>query len=112
MKTTKTLFRRGAPLLAVLFAFACLPCHAQDAGKRRVLIRVAPVYPLIAQRMSLEGIVKIDALVGTDGTVKTVEVKGGHPILVDAAAEAVQRWRWEPLPHESHELVEVRFSPQ
>jgi TonB family protein len=62
--------------------------------------------------MALEGIVKLDALVAPDGTVKTVQIKAGHPILVQAAANAVRRWRWEPAAHDSHEVVEVKFSPE
>jgi len=111
MKIVKHLCTSGALLLAVLLAFAPVQTHAQDAGKRRVLNRVAPVYPTLARTMSLQGSVKIDALVSSDGTVKEVEVKGGHPVLVDAAADAVRRWRWEAAGHESHEMVEVRFSP-
>jgi len=111
MKTLKRLSAVGALLLAVIFALAPLPCHAQDsAAKRRVVERVAPVYPELARNMALEGIVKVDALVAPDGSVKTVEVKGGHPVLVQAAANAVRRWRWEPAAHESHEVVEVKFS--
>jgi len=62
--------------------------------------------------MALQGVVKVDALVAPDGTVKSIEVKGGHPVLAQAAANTVRRWKWEPAPHESHELVEVRFSPE
>jgi len=110
----KVLTRRsavGAVLLAVMFALAPLSGHAQDAGKRRIVARVAPVYPELARNMGLEGVVKIDALVGPDGTVKNLEIKGGAPVLVEAAAGAVRKWRWEPAAHESHELVEVKFSP-
>ena len=112
MKMVSRLSANGVLLLAVLVAFAPLQCHAQDAGKRHVLNRVAPVYPALARTMLLEGIVRLDAVVAPDGSVKTVEVKGGHPVLVDAAADAVRRWRWEPAGHESHELVEVKFSPR
>jgi len=62
--------------------------------------------------MALEGVVKIDAVVAPDGTVKTVEIKSGHPVLAQAAVNTVRRWRWEPSAHESHELVEVRFSSE
>ena len=112
MKTLKRICASGALLLAVLLLVAPLQSQAQDAVKRRVVNRVAPVYPALARTMSLQGSVKIDALVSSDGTVKSLEVKGGHPLLGEAAADAVRRWRWEPLSHESHELVEVRFSPQ
>ncbi|MGO9084566.1 MAG: energy transducer TonB [Candidatus Sulfotelmatobacter sp.] len=91
---------------------ASLPSHAQDTTKRRVVEQVTPTYPALARNMALAGIVRIDALVAPDGTVKTVEVRGGHPILVQAAANAVRRWRWEPAAHDSHEVVEVRFSPE
>ena len=73
---------------------------------------MAPAYPTLARSMALEGIVKLDALVAPDGTVKTVQIKAGHPILVQAAANAVRRWRWEPAAHDSHEVVEVKFSPE
>jgi len=110
MKTLKRLSAVGALLLAVMCASAPLPCHAQDnTSKRRVVERVAPVYSALARSMALDGIVKVDALVAPDGRVKTVEIKGGHPVLVQAAANAVRRWRWEPAARESHEIVEVRF---
>ena len=113
MKTLKRLSAVGALLLAVTCSLAPLPCHAQEnTGKRRVVEQVNPTYPMLAQSMALEGTVRIDALVAPDGTVKTVAIKGGHPILVQAAATAVRRWRWEPAGHESHELVEVKFSPE
>jgi outer membrane biosynthesis protein TonB len=62
--------------------------------------------------MALEGIVKVEALVAADGSVETVDVKGGHPVLAQAAANAVRRWKWEAASHESHELVELKFAPE
>jgi TonB family protein len=86
--------------------------HAQDSVKRRLMDRVAPSYPTLARSMALEGIVKVEALVAADGSVKTVDVKGGHPVLAQAAANAVRRWKWEAASHESHELVELKFAPE
>ena len=74
--------------------------------------QVVPVYPQLARNLALEGVVKVDALVAPDGTVKTVEIKAGHPVLVQAAANAVRRWKWEPAAYESHEIVQVRFSAE
>jgi outer membrane biosynthesis protein TonB len=51
-------------------------------------------------------------VVASDGSVKAVDVRGGHPVLAQAAASAVRRWRWEPATRETHELVEVKFSPE
>jgi TonB family protein len=83
----------------------------EAASKRRIVIKAAPVYPPLARHMALSGLVKVDALVSPDGTVKAVEVKGGHPVLAQAASNTIRQWKWEPAPHESHEQVEIRFAP-
>ena len=103
-------------LLAVLgTVFVTAPssrAQQESTGKRKLVNRFAPPYPSLARSMALEGVVKVDALVAPDGSVKAVEIKGGHPVLAQAAANAVRRWKWEPAAHESHELVEVKFSPE
>jgi TonB family protein len=62
--------------------------------------------------MALQGVVRVEALVAVDGSVKDVAIKGGHPVLAQAAVNTVRRWRWEPASHESHEIVELKFSPE
>jgi len=62
--------------------------------------------------MNLKGVVRIEAIVGPNGVVKSVEVKGGHPMLVQAAESAIQKWKWEPETHETKEPIEVDFDPQ
>ena len=101
----------GALLLAVLFVLVPLQSQSQEA-KRRILEHAAPPYPALARTMALRGIVKVDALVAADGSVKNAEVRGGHPVLAQAAVNAVRRWRWEPAPRESHEVVEITFYPE
>jgi len=39
-------------------------------------------------------------------------VRGGHPILAEAAEKAIRKWRWQPAAHETREPVEVKFNPQ
>lgn len=111
----KTLSRKGAVgtlLLAATLFLAPTQSLAQDAAKRRLLDRIAPAYPALARSMALEGIVKVEALVAPDGSVKAVDIKGGHAVLAQAAANAVRRWKWEVSGHESHELVELKFTPE
>lgn len=85
----------------------------QDASaKRRVLDHAAPPYPALARSMALEGSVKLEAVVAPDGSVKSVAIKGGHPVLAQAAVNAVRLWKWEPAGHETREVVEVKFSPE
>ena len=62
--------------------------------------------------MALQGVVRVEAVVAPDGTVKAVDVKGGHPVLAQAAVNAVRKWKWEPAARESREPVEVKFSPE
>jgi outer membrane biosynthesis protein TonB len=62
--------------------------------------------------MNLRGSVKADALVEPNGVVKSVEVKGGHPVLVRAAQSAIYKWKWAPAAHETREPIEVKFDPQ
>lgn len=87
--------------------------RAQQADSaRKVLERTPAPYPALARTMALQGIVKVEVLVSPDGSVKETQIKGGHPVLAQAAVNSVRRWKWEPAPHESHETVEVKFTPE
>jgi TonB family protein len=84
----------------------------ETTGERKVVNRVTPQYPEIARSMNLRGNVKAEAVVEPNGIVKSVEVKGGHPVLVRAAQNAIYKWRWAPAPHETREAIEVKFNPE
>jgi TonB family protein len=62
--------------------------------------------------MHLHGVVKVEAVVRPNGTVKTTRVLGGNPVLVDAALEAVGKWKFEPAQAESTEVVQVTFETE
>lgn len=74
--------------------------------------RVPPVYPDLARRMQLRGTVKVAATVSASGKVDTTEVVGGSPVLASAAIEAITKWRWVAAPHETKELIEIKFHPE
>jgi TonB family protein len=106
--------------LATTLAFCCILAIASGAllaqdepspARRKVVSKLEPAYPPIARTMNLRGSVKVEAVVGANGKVKSVAVKGGHPLLAQAAENAVQHWRWEPAAHESKEVVDVAFDP-
>jgi TonB family protein len=71
---------------------------------------MTPTYPEIARKMSLGGTVRVIAIVAPDGEVKSVEPKGGSPILLRAAEDAVSKWKFASG-GESRETIEVRFAP-
>lgn len=58
--------------------------------------RVVPPYPSLAKQARISGTVELLALVGKDGTVKKLDVIGGHPLLVPAAIDAVKQWIYRP----------------
>jgi outer membrane biosynthesis protein TonB len=61
--------------------------------------------------MNLAGTVKLEAVVLANGTVKSIQVKGGNPLLVQAAQHAVREWKWVKSDHDSTEALEFRFTP-
>ncbi len=77
---------------------------------RKVVRKLAPEYPELARKMNLGGTVKVVAVVAADGDVKAVEPKGGSPILLKAAEDAVAKWKFASG-SESRETIEVRFAP-
>jgi TonB family protein len=106
----------------VLFLFICIStllelspvCRAQqqEEGRRKMVTRVVPLYPNLAQKMGIAGSVKIEAVVAPNGTVKSAAILGGHPVLAQAGLDAVQRCKWEPSTHETKETVILNFHPQ
>ena len=61
--------------------------------------------------MRITGTVKVEALVATNGKVKATQVVGGSPVLVKAAVEAIEKWKWDPATQETKELIELNFHP-
>jgi TonB family protein len=58
---------------------------------------VRPTYPALARQTHVEGRVSLNCLVGTDGLVEKIKVTKGHPLLIQAATDAVSKWRFKPL---------------
>lgn len=83
----------------------------RETTDRRITVRVAPVYPELARKMNIEGIVRLRVTVAPDGAAKAAEVLGGNPVLAKAGQDAISRWKWAPAPRESTELVQLRFHP-
>ena len=61
-----------------------------------VMYSPAPAYPSAASAAHVQGEVKLEAEVGRDGSVVSTRVISGPPLLCDAAANALQQWRYRP----------------
>jgi len=55
-----------------------------------------PAYPPLAMMARVQGAVRLEAVIARDGTVEHLKVLEGHPLLVNAATDAVSRWRYQP----------------
>ena len=78
---------------------------------RKVKSKVTPSYPELARRLNITGVVKVQVTVSANGSVKDAKVMGGHPVLVNAAMDAVKKWRFETASQETTGMVEFHFDP-
>lgn len=60
------------------------------------LHKVEPVYPQLAKQARVSGTVELVGVLGTDGRIHELKVLRGHPLLINAALEAVRQWIFEP----------------
>ncbi|MBL0159266.1 MAG: energy transducer TonB [Bryobacterales bacterium] len=86
--------------------------NVQDA---LVISRKIPEYPAIARSMRVEGKVVFQAVIGTAGTIQQLQLVSGHPLLVQAAMDAVRLWRYRPTmlngdPIEVDTIISVNFT--
>jgi TonB family protein len=102
----------GASVAVVVTPKATSAQDNSTDNKRKVRTRVTPEYPALAKQMNVTGKVKIEATIAADGHVASTHVVGGSPLLVNAALDALKKWRFEPGPHDTTEVVEFEFSGQ
>ena len=99
---------------AIAAAVGVAGLRAQDAQAdipRRIKSKVQAVYPELARKMNLTGAVKVEVVVAPNGTVSEAKVIGGHPVLANAALDAVRKWRFEPASAASTGIVDFKFEP-
>ncbi len=108
-------WKRSQPLIkwgrvAVLGIMAAIALPAGAAGDRAVKTKVPPVYPELAKRMKITGIVKVEATVDADGKVTGVKVISGSSALQNAAEDAVRKWKFVSGPGTETVSVDVSFA--
>jgi protein TonB len=58
--------------------------------------RVVPPYPSLARQARVQGTVRFTAVIAKDGTIQNLQLISGHPLLVDAARNAIRQWVYKP----------------
>jgi protein TonB len=62
----------------------------------RIVFQAQPEYPVIARSARVQGTVRLEAIISTDGSVQSLHVLSGPPLLIPAATRAVAQWRYQP----------------
>jgi TonB family protein len=78
-----------------------------EKQKERLVHGPKPAYPEIARRAGIEGVVRLEVVVGRDGSVQDVRALSGHPLLVEAALAAVRQWRYRALEVEGKPAIVI-----
>ena len=77
--------------------------------------QIRPIYPPLAKQARISGVVELSAIIGKDGRVQDLKVIKGHPLLVQAALDAVKGWVYRPTllngePVEVSTTIDVNFT--
>ena len=62
----------------------------------KLVNKVVPVYNRLAVQARVQGVVKLEAIIATDGRIRDLRLISGHPLLVQNAMDAVKQWRYRP----------------
>lgn len=87
------------------------PVRLGSGGNLTLLKKVPPIYPPIMQSARVPGLVVLDAIIHSDGTIGDITVlQSTNEAFARAAIEAVKKWRYTPLPYEGIVTVTVNFT--
>ncbi len=80
--------------------------------------RVAPIYPPLARAAGVSGSVEFTGIIGTDGHIQNLQLVRGHPLLIQAARDAVLQWEYKPMlrngspvPVVTNILIQFKLTP-
>ena len=82
-----------------------------DKNPRKLVYKVEPQYPAELKRAYIGGMVRLDVMISPRGTVQTVSIAGGNPVLAECAAKAVRQWKYAPADAETSLRLNVKFDP-
>lgn len=94
---------------SALFIGAAVLALSVSVFAREVKSKVTPVFPELAKRMNVTGVVKVEVTVAPNGQVKTAKAIGGHPLLIDSAEKAAKGFKYEAASAETKETIEFKF---
>jgi protein TonB len=92
------------------------PVQTSQLLPAELISRKAPEYPAIAMQTHASGEVRVQAVIGADGRIKSVKALSGPAVLQRAATDAVRQWIYRPtmlngIAMESETEVVLTFNP-
>ena len=98
---------RGLAVLTLAISVAVPAVSASGNQEKRIRVGgeikepkkikdVKPVYPEDAEKAGIQGIVILETIIGTDGSVQEAKILRGVAQLDKAALDAVIQWRYTP----------------
>ena len=70
--------------------------HVTNVDPAMLIHRIEPIFPTLARQTGREGRVELHALIGIDGTVRSLQFLDGDPMFYQSALDAVRQWRYKP----------------
>jgi TonB family protein len=74
-----------------------IPLASPEEASSHLTRRIEPVYPPLARMARIQGKVVLQLTVGVDGRAVEVRTLSGHPLLLQAALDAVRQWEYKPF---------------
>jgi TonB family protein len=94
-----------------------IPTIDKDEAAKHLIKKVEPVTPPIAKVAKIGGPVAADIVIALDGSVESVKITSGAPLLLQAATAAIKQWKFDPFIENGYPIrvrtsVEVVFPSQ
>ncbi len=83
----------------------------ENDGSRKLVRRIEPVYPATLHANRIGGMVRLKVTIAPNGSVESVELLGGNPILAESAMDAVKQWVYAPGGSKTKTEVTIPFDP-
>jgi len=85
--------------------------YENSPGERKVLSRVDPDYPVALKRLYIGGVVRVEVVVAPGGSVRSLKLLGGSPILGQSSMKAIKQWKYAPAVADETLTVKIEFDP-
>jgi TonB family protein len=88
---------------------------SEDVASGLLINKVSPTYPILARQTKVQGTVVLDANISKEGTVESLKVITGHPLLIQSAIDTAKQLRYKPYlqngePVAINTRIAIRFS--